>query len=1220
MNKTKLKNYAPQARLDFIQAVTDRAAFYGLTKDAVAQAQESGDFVIISGQPFPKAVAEQRNNLIERIQSSSFEQVMEEIAYTWFNRFVAIRYMELNDYLSHGYRVLSNPDTEISSPEILDQAVHVDLPGLNNEKVVELKMDGTKDEELYRELLIAQCNELHQAMPFLFESIKDCTELLLPDNLLHSDSLIRRLVADIDVEDWQEVEIIGWMYQFYISEKKDEVIGKVVKSEDIPAATQLFTPNWIVKYLVQNSLGAQWMRTYSDSELKSKMEYYIEPAEQTEEVQKQLAEITPDSLNPEELTLLDPACGSGHILVEGYDLLKEIYLERGYRKRDVAQLILKKNLFGLEIDDRAAQLSGFALMMKARNDDRRIFEKEIQPNIVAIQETKKLDVNDIVRAVNAPLTEKDVDSNPASDEFGFMEEVRTPLFVSKSNQSFSEEEKLTVDDLKALLGLFEHGKTFGSLIRIPETLSEKLPAIAGRINTAYRSGNLSAFDAVQKVMPFINQALIMAGKYDAVVANPPYMGGKGMNDELKKFAKVTYPDSKSDLCTMFMDAGLEMCKEIGAMSMINLPSWMFLSSFEKLRDKLICNNTIQSFLHLGRGVFGSDFGTVAFSIFRCNIKDYEAIYRRLFTKHVKVDQQHVKLQRYFDKTFGYFKTSQSDFKKIPGSPIAYWASDSVMDVFDNGIEVGKIGEARKGLVTGNDNLYLKIWFEVSLSCFSMYSTKKDCKWVPINKGGEYRKWYGNNSHVVNWGKDGEELSNHRWENGKQRSSLRNSSYFFKKGITWTYITSARSSFRYYPKGFTFAGVGPGLFVEDNLINTMLAYTNSLPFSMFVNLIGASTITLESGEVEKVPFLMNVCSTKIESNVEELIEYSKLDWDSIETSWDFVRSPLLDSKSSLLVSFTAYWINNKKLTAKVKELEEENEKFFIEAYGLQNELTPDVPEDQITLYANPKYRYGVKLSEEELEKRFKDDTIKELLSYSIGCMMGRYSLDEPGLIYAHRGNEGFDSSKYRTFEADDDGIIPINDFAWFDDDVTERFCKFVETAWNKETLDENLDFVAEAIGRKTSESSREAIRRFFCNDFFKDHLKRYKKRPIYWLFTSGKEKAFQCLVYLHRYNEGTLSRMRTEYLIPLQGKISTRIDTLNSDIEHASSTSEANKIRKDITKLEKQAEELRKYDEKLRHYADMKISLDLDDGVKVNYGKFGDLLAEVKAVTGKKAKS
>ncbi|MBI9018589.1 MAG: BREX-1 system adenine-specific DNA-methyltransferase PglX [Phycisphaerae bacterium] len=611
MNKSRLKSYAPAARREFIQAVMDRAHFYGLSAKEAKPVTIQGDFAIIDGRAFPAAVADQRTKLEERIKNSSFDQVIEEIAYTWFNRFAAIRYMELHGYLSHGYRVLSDPDGE-NVPEILEKAQHVEMAGLDNAKVIELKMDGTKDEELYRLLLVAQCNELNRAMGFLFESIKDCTELLLPDNLLHSDSLIRTLVSEIDEEDWQEVEILGWLYQFYISEKKDEVIGKVVKSEDIPAATQLFTPNWIVKYLVQNSLGAQWMRTYRDSGLKDKMEYYIEPADQSDEVNRQLAAITPESLNPEELTLLDPACGSGHILVEGYDLLKEIYLERGYRLRDIAELILSKNLFGIEIDDRAAQLSGFALMMKARADDRGIFQRDVQPKIICIQEIDPAEIIDIVAALTGNSVESEQWAASSMEEL--QTEIETPLFSQQyqaGGESLSKENKLIFDDLRQLLTLFVDARTFGSLIRVPEALAARLPGIKELVTKASGSGNLYVVNAAEKVMPIIEQAQVLAGRYDAVVANPPYMGSKGMNGALKEFAKREYPDGKSDLFAMFIERGLEMLLERGRSGMVTMQSWMFLSSYENLRKKLLDEVTIECMAHMANMVMGIAFGTAA---------------------------------------------------------------------------------------------------------------------------------------------------------------------------------------------------------------------------------------------------------------------------------------------------------------------------------------------------------------------------------------------------------------------------------------------------------------------------------------------------------------------------------------------------------------------------------------------------------------------------------
>src|SRR5712691_10286895 len=575
MNRAKLKTYAPQARLDFIKAVTARAADHGLSATKVEPIIAQGEVVLIGGKPFSRAIARKRKALEERIARQGFEQTMEALAYTWFNRFAAIRFMELHGYLDHGYRVLSHPDPEKPTPEILEHAEHVDLSGLNQSTVIDLKLDGTREAELYRMLLIAQCNALHAARPFLFERIDDETELLLPDNLLHSDSLIRKLVNGIDEEDWQEVEIIGWLYQFYISEKKDQVIGKVVKSEDIPAATQLFTPNWIVKYLVQNSVGRQWMATYPNSQLKQQTAYYIEPAEQTPEVQTQLQAITPESLNPEELTLLDPACGSGHILVEAYDLFKAIYQERGYRARDIPSLILQKNLYGLEIDDRAAQLAAFALMMKARVDDRRIFASGIEPHVLAIQESKGLDAQQITEALNRPLEEGEMQGHEGA---------------------------IAQADVAQLIGLFEHGKTFGSLIRVPEGLAEKLPASAERVQDVLAYGGMLEQAAARSLRPLVEQSSIIARCYENVVTNPPYMGNGFFNPVLKRFVVAQYPSAKADLYGCFLVRNLESLGSTGFLGMITIPNWMFLSAFIELRDLILNNHTIETLTHNGRGV------------------------------------------------------------------------------------------------------------------------------------------------------------------------------------------------------------------------------------------------------------------------------------------------------------------------------------------------------------------------------------------------------------------------------------------------------------------------------------------------------------------------------------------------------------------------------------------------------------------------------------------
>jgi type II restriction/modification system DNA methylase subunit YeeA len=1158
VNTNKLKTYAQAARREFIKAVTERAHYYGLKEDSIDPCEVKGDFAIINGSAFPKQVDDQRRKLEEQIKEKGFDQVMEEVAYTWFNRFAATRYMELHGFLSHGYRVLSHPEGS-SIPEILEKAQHVELVGLDKEEVVKLKMDGTKDEELYSKLLISECNELSKAIPFLFERVQDYTELLLPDNLLHSDSIIRKLVNEIDEVEWQEVEIIGWLYQFYISEKKDEVIGKVVKSEDIPAATQLFTPNWIVKYLVQNSLGAQWMRTYPDSTIKSKMDYYIEPAKQTDEVNAKVKEITPDTLNPEELTLLDPACGSGHILVEAYDLLKEIYLARGYRKRDIPEFILTKNLYGLEIDDRAAQLAGFALMMKARADDRSIFDRNIQPNIVSIQESSGI---------------------KAENEF--------------------------ID----LVNLFEQAKTYGSLIRVPEDLKDKLPELRKKIEEGKKGLNKqdlwTGSQYYERLLSLVDQAEIISRKYDVVVANPPYMGGKGMNAMLKEFANTQYPTTKSDLFAMFIERGFELAKQDkGNNSMVTMQSWMFLSSFEECRELWIHTKTITTMTHLGSHAFSTISGEVvtvtAFTFLNNHIGRYKPFFLRLIE-----GSEEEKRQGIINKLNAFSHTVQDDFKKIPGSPIAYWVSEGARMVFGLGELLGNVAMPRKGMVTADNPRFIRYWFEVSQGKISFVSNSREqakasnAKWFPCQKGGYNRKWAGNTEHVVNWENDGYELLNMKDEGYKVGSTNHNLEYIFKPAIIWTKITSSDIGFRYSSFGFLYHDASSLCPVEHKMYEKKILGLLNSPVSRFLLEALNPTTNLNPGNLCTIPYVDLAIP---DTSIDYMIKIAKFDWDSFENSWDFIVFPLLSDVlkgATVKDSYLNWEIQCNENIISVKQLEEENNRLFIKAYGLQDELSSDVPDGQITL-----------------ARADKEVDLKRLISYSVGCMMGRYSLDQKGIVYAHAGNDGFDHNKYKTFPADDDGIVPITDHEWFVDDAAFRFFRFIETAWNKDTLEDNLLFVADAIGRKTNESSRDAIRRYFVNGFFKDHLKTYKKRPIYWLITSGKEKAFQTLVYLHRYNEGTLSRMRTEYVLPLQSKMATRMEHLEKDKDHATSTSAANKVQKEIGRLRKQKEELLKFDEDLHHYADKKISLDLDDGVKVNYGKFGDLLAEVKTITGKK---
>lgn len=1201
MNRSKLKIYAPQARRDFIKAVTDRAAYYGLMKDKIEPIAEQGDVAIITGKPFPRAVAAKRKRLEEQIRRQGFEQVMEAMAYTWFNRLVAIRFMELHGYLDHGYRVLSHPEGT-STLEIIEHAEHVDLPGLDREKVIELKLEGTKEAELYHMLLIAQCNALHKAMPFLFEQVDDETELLLPENLLHSDSVMRKLVNEIPEKEWQDVEIIGWLYQFYISDKKAQVIGKVVKSEDIPAATQLFTPNWIVKYMVQNTLGRQWVATYPNSPLKAQMEYYIEPAEQTPEVQEQFKAITPESLNPEELTLLDPACGSGHILVEAYELLKAIYQERGYRTKDIPRLILQKNLYGLEIDDRAAQLAAFALMMKARADDRRIFGNGTHPNVLAIQESKGLKAKEITEAINAPILKAKLP--PPEFLFEEMEEERAPLF---SRKRLSMKGEMSRADVAQLIDLFEHGKTFGSLIRVPKKLAEKLHEIAERVEDVLAYGEMFGQAAGRVMKPLVEQARILAGKYDAVVTNPPYMGVNYFTPTLKEFVGSEYRKGKGDLYGCFIEAACSLTREKGYFALITIPNWMFLGIFESLRARLLHDAHIVNLVHNGRGVFGSDFGTVSFVVRKTPLPRFNARYRRLFTQYSLV-ASNSELKKRFFATKNY-SVDIASFAKLPGQPIAYWISSGVRTAFEKGVPVSKITAPKQGVKTGNNALFLREWWEVTFDRigfgYDSYDEARDSrkKWFPCTKGGEFRKWYGNNEFVLNWENDGYEIRNYTGGKGRIKSRPQNTQFFFKEGITWSKISISHLSMRLFPRGFCFESIGSVCFSHDRKTDILLlGLFNSKVARIFLEAI-APTVDFGEGSIGKIPVASHLINFK-ELPVSSAIELAREDWDCGETSWDFSSLPIVqfDGIKHTETSYRKLEVECERRIARMQELEEKNNRIFIEAYALQDILSPEVSEGQITLY-----------------RPDREEDIRRLISYVIGCSMGRYSLDKPGLIYAHSENKGFDPGQYRTFPPDQDGIIPINDTDWFEDDAANRVGEFIAIAWPKENLEDNLEFVAESLGTKRGESHREAIRRYLTAGFYKHHLSMYKKRPIYWLFCSGKQRAFQCLVYLHRCNEGTLSRMRTEYVIPLQGKIGARIDHLEADSKAATSTSHRKKLERERDKLVKQQAELQTFDEKLRHYADKRISLDLDDGVKVNYGKFGDLLAEVKAVTGENPK-
>ncbi|MCE1563407.1 BREX-1 system adenine-specific DNA-methyltransferase PglX [Enterobacter hormaechei] len=1215
MNTSNIKKYAPVARKQFRDAVMQKLTTLGIEADKkgnlqIAQATDLGDSVRYGQFSLDKSLASRRERLVKRAENQGYEVLVEHIAYTWFNRFCAIRYMELHGYLEHGFRMLSHPTLE-GGFEVLDHVPEVaEALDLDKARLVEMKLAGDRDEELYRELLLAQCHALHGAMPFLFEAVNDEIELVLPDNLTRTDSILRGLVDIIPEEDWEQVEVIGWLYQFYISEKKDDVIGKVVKSEDIPAATQLFTPNWIVQYLVQNSVGRQWLQTYPDSSLKGKMPYYIEPAEQTPEVQAQLAEITPSSIEPESIKVLDPACGSGHILTEAYNVLKAIYEERGYRTRDIPLLILENNIFGLDIDDRAAQLSGFAMLMLARQDDRRILGRGVRLNIVSLQESK-LDIAELWTKLNF---HQQVQRGSMGDMFA----ERTALANTDSA-----EYKL----LMRTMALFTSAKTLGSLIQVPHEDEAGLKAFLDGLHRLAVEGDIQQKEAAAELMPFIQQAWILAQGYDVVVANPPYMGGKGMNGDLKEFAKKQFPDSKSDLFAMFMQHAFYLLKENGFNAQVNMQSWMFLSSYEALRGWLLDNKTIITMAHLGARAFGQISGEVVQTTAWVINNSHSEFYQPVFFRLIEGGEEH-KQATLLNRKNDFKNIAQGDFKKIPGSPIAYWVGEKFLSCFDKLPAVEVIAMPKQGATTSDNNRFLRLWYEVDFKKMNVnadsleIAKRSQKKWFPYNKGGEYRKWYGNCDYVINYENDGSEIKSfHEVLNlTSPGGRLKNQDCYFKPQVSWSKISSGDFCVRYYPSGFIFDVAGSAIFPKsEDVIFSLCGMLNSRPVKKFLEAL-SPTLNYEAEHVKKLP-----CVFVGNDRASELISISKEDWDSQEISWDFNKNSLitqLEINKPLRDIYIKYREFLKRVLRDSIKIERELNDDFNQAYAIENKKY-ELKLSECTLLLNPFYRYQIE-DENDAYNRLLADHVGELISYIIGCQMGRYSLDREGLVYAHEGNKGFAElvaeGAYKTFPADEDGILPLMDSDWFDDDVTARVKEFVRTVWGEEHQQENLDFIAEslclyAIKAKKGESSLDTIRRYLSTQFWKDHMKMYKKRPIYWLFSSGKEKAFECLVYLHRYNEGTLSRMRTEYVVPLLARYQGNIDLVNDQLKNSESGAATTRLKKELDGLTKKFNELRNFDDRLRHYADRRITIDLDDGVKVNYGKFGDLLADVKAITG-----
>ena len=1169
MDKNAIKKFAVWARTELIARVSLKGVEYGITEGNIEDANVDS----VGGKVLTADEKKQRQALIAEINDKGYKQVMEEVAYTWFNRFSALRFMEVNGYLPSHVRVFTDEENNFK-PQIITEAIHLDLDGLDMEKVYELK-DAEKTEELYKYLLIVQCNALNKILPGMFQKIADYTELLLPDNLLREGSVIQQMIELIPEDDWKDtVQIIGWLYQYYNSEKKDDVFAALKKNvkitkENIPAATQLFTPDWIVRYMVENSLGRLWLEGHPDVKEQllpteeeqsayaagnrdpedTKWHYYLEEAEQEPEVQAQLSEIRKEyaALTPDQLKVIDPCSGSGHILVYMFDVLMKIYESYGYTTREAVASIVENNLYGLDIDDRAAQLAYFAVMMKARQYDRRFFSRDIQPHVYAIVESNHVDKFAVDYFCNG-------DAKLAAAMDTIIKELHD-------------------------------AKEYGSILTVtPQDWS----ALYDRFAEITEDINMSRETALRELLPLVQVAEALEQKYDVVVTNPPYMGISNSSEKMNQFAKKYYPISKYDLSTICMEKTLNMCNKTGVMAMINIPVWMSKSSFEELRHRILVCHTFVNMLHCGRGIFGSDFGTTAFVIRRTYTDGYAAVFHQLFDEMGAVDSVEQKEKWFLDKK-GYFVAKQKKFLSIASYPIAYSTSQGLLEVLDKEKPLSDFAYPRKGLTTGDNDTFVRLWFEVDEKKFSMLSNGD--KWFPMTKGGDFRRWYGNNAYVVNWENNGYALKNFKDANGKLRSVLRNTQFYLRECISWNDTTATgKIAFRYQPVGYISNASGPCVFADIDLLY-LFGLLNSVVSQKLLEIL-APNMKFEVGQMALVPIIKKP-SEKINNLVENTVDIARKDWDSFETSWGFQHHPLIRKTSTIAEAFEQWQAECDDRFNQLKTNEEEMNRIFIEIYGLQGEIIPDVDENDVTIYKADLGR-----------------DIRSFISYAVGCMFGRYSLDVDGLAYA--GGE-WDANKYASFAADKDNIIPICDDEYFEDDIVGLFVEFVKTVYGADTLDENLKFIADALSGKGQ--PKDVIRNYFINEFFKDHCNTYQvtgsgKRPIYWLFDSGKKNGFKALIYMHRYQQDTIARIRTDYVHEQQARYRTAIADLEQRIANAS-TSERVKLNRKLTTLQAQDTEIRTYEEKIHHLADQMISIDLDDGVKKNYAIFQDVLAKIK---------
>ena len=1166
MDKNAIKKYAVWARKELISRVAQKAQQYGITETEMVDAGADS----VNGKVLSAEEMQQRRALIAQINEKGYQQVMEEVAYTWFNRFSALRFMEVNGYLPSHVRVFTDENNAFK-PQILAEALHLELDKLDKDKVYALK-ETEQTEELYKYLLIVQCNALNSILPGMFQTIADYTELLLPDNLLREGSIIEQMISQIPEDNWQDaVQIIGWLYQYYNSEKKDDVFAALKKNvkitkENIPAATQLFTPDWIVRYMVENSLGRLWVEGHPDTKTQllptpeeqaayiagsrdpedTKWHYYLEEAQQEPQVQAQLSEISKQyaDLTPEQIKVIDPCCGSGHILAYLFDVLMQIYENYGYTSRDAVTSILQNNLYGLDIDDRAAQLAYFAVMMKARRYDRRFFSHTTQPHVYAIEESNRIEKPDVEYFCNGKLELKDT-----------MHAILTQLYDAKEYGSIL---TITPQDWDALYARFDEVADASSFHR--ESIRKKL-------------------------LPLVQVAQTLAQKYDVVVTNPPYMGASNMNSDLSEYVKKYYPDSKSDLFAVFIEVCSRMAKQNGYQAMITQHAWMFLSSFEKLREKMMLTETI-SMAHLGARAFeeigGEVVQTTAFVRCANHVEGYKGTYCRL----IEPTSQQGKEEMFLAGQNRY-TANQDDFAKIPGASVAYWVSKKLYSTFRNSLLYDyTISDGQNK--TGDNAKFVREFWEVRNS-----NVGKGKKWLFYAKGGGYRKWYGNLSEVVNWSEEAREF----YKNDKICRIIPEY-LWYKAGITWSLISN-NPSFRLLPEEATFDVGGSSISLKDNSnIEFVLGLLNSKVFS-YVQKIVNPTINIQVKDIRVMPFVKKN-ENEITGLAEECSFLSKEDWDSFETSWDFTRHPfikaitkypnMMDIGNIYLAECYDIWAGEcEERFEKLKANEEELNRIFIDIYGLQDELTPEVEDKDVTV-----------------RKADLGRDVRSFISYAVGCMFGRYSPTYDGLAYA---GGTWDDGKYNIYKPDADGIIPICDDEYFEDDMMGRFVEFVRVVYGDSSLEDNLRFIANALGGKGQ--PKEVIRNYLLNDFYADHCKIYQKRPIYWLFDSGKKNGFKCLIYLHRYQPDTIARIRTDYVHEQQARYRTAIEGLEKQVAAATSTSERVKLTKQLNKVQAQDTELHQYEEKVHALADQMIKIDLDDGVKHNYEIFKDVLAKIK---------